>query len=224
MNKVIDYTKNCNVSRRKAKGLSKKREQQKEETRAALMASARALFVERGYDETTMRHLAQHAGVATGTVFAHFPDKPSLLAAIFYDFIEETMEGAYASLDRGAGMEAQLEHVVRCLFTRYAENPTLSQTLVKHIFFLGGACGEQMTAQGMAFLGWIGGLLERERAQGRLREDLDIGLASLGIWSHYQMALIGGLREKMEPVERFVGVFSRLLAQSLRGYRMGGGL
>lgn len=188
------------------------------------MASARVLFVERGYDETTMRHLAQHAGVATGTVFAHFPDKPSLLAAIFYDFIEETMEGAYASLDRTGTMEAQLEHMMHCLFTRYAENSSLSRTLVQHIFFLKGEWGERMTAQAAGFLDWVGSLLERERAAGRLHEDLDISLACMGVWSHYQLALIFGLREGMEPVEDFVGLFLRLLEQSLRGYRMGGGL
>ncbi|MCK6513037.1 TetR/AcrR family transcriptional regulator [Myxococcota bacterium] len=201
-----------------------KREQQKEETRATLLSSARALFVERGYEETTMRQLAQHAGVATGTVFAHFPDKPSLLAAIFYEFIEETMEVAYASLDRTAKIESQLEHMMRCLFTRYAENPSLSRTLVQHVFFLQGEWGERMAVQAAGFLDWVAGLLEQERAQGRLREDLDIGLACMGVWSHYQLALIFGLREGMEPVEHFVEMFLRLFEQSLRGYRASGGL
>lgn len=171
-----------------------------------------------------MRQLAQHAGVATGTVFAHFPDKPSLLAAIFYEFIEETMEVGYASLDRTAKIESQLEHMMRCLFTRYAENPSLSRTLVQYVFFLQGEWGERMAVQAAGFLDWVASLLEQERAQGRLREDLDIGLACMGVWSHYQLALIFGLREGMEPVEHFVEMFLRLFEQSLRGYRASGGL
>ncbi|MCB9644492.1 MAG: TetR/AcrR family transcriptional regulator [Myxococcales bacterium] len=196
-----------------------KRLQQKEETRAALLSSARELFVERGYDDTTMRHLAKKAGVAAGTVFAHFPDKASLLAAIFYDFIEETMEGAYATLDTKATSEEQMAHMVRCLFRRYAENPNLSRTLVKESFFLSGEWGDRMTEQGLAFLRWMEGLLERERERGELREGVELSIAALGIWSHYTTALIFGLREGMEDFERYVGIFSMLLGQSMRGYR-----
>ncbi|QIA27172.1 TetR/AcrR family transcriptional regulator [Thermaerobacter sp. PB12/4term] len=44
--------------------------------------AAAGLFREQGYHATGLRQVAAAAGVAVGTVYAHFPDKPSLLRAV----------------------------------------------------------------------------------------------------------------------------------------------
>ncbi|MBD3826692.1 MULTISPECIES: TetR/AcrR family transcriptional regulator [unclassified Stenotrophomonas] len=53
-----------------------------EQTRAALLASARAAFSERGYAETSMDDLTAHAGLTRGALYHHFGDKTGLLAAV----------------------------------------------------------------------------------------------------------------------------------------------
>jgi AcrR family transcriptional regulator len=49
--------------------------------RKVLVAAAR-LFIERGYDETTMADIARDADVAVGSIYKRFPDKNSILSAI----------------------------------------------------------------------------------------------------------------------------------------------
>lgn len=51
-----------------------------DERRAAILATATQLFVERGQAFTTA-DLAEAAGVSEGTIFRYFPDKASLLVA-----------------------------------------------------------------------------------------------------------------------------------------------
>ena len=51
--------------------------------REAILAAASELFSERGLTATTMDQVAERAGVAKMTVYAHFVDKPALLAAVF---------------------------------------------------------------------------------------------------------------------------------------------
>jgi AcrR family transcriptional regulator len=48
------------------------RDEQKQRTRLKVIAAARALFADPGYDKTTIRMIAEHAGVATGSVFTTF--------------------------------------------------------------------------------------------------------------------------------------------------------
>jgi AcrR family transcriptional regulator len=48
--------------------------------RDAVYAAAVALFVERGFDSTTMEDIAERAAVARATVFNHFPRKTAFLA------------------------------------------------------------------------------------------------------------------------------------------------
>ena len=53
-----------------------------QETRAALMDAASALFTTRGWAATGMRDVAETAGVAVETVYSHFSSKRVLLQAV----------------------------------------------------------------------------------------------------------------------------------------------
>ncbi|HEY8467508.1 MAG TPA: helix-turn-helix domain-containing protein [Solirubrobacterales bacterium] len=71
-------------------------------TQDALLASARALFAERGYAEVGVAELARGAGVTTGAVYHHFGSKEglfrALLEAIHAEVAERIAEAA-AGLD-----------------------------------------------------------------------------------------------------------------------------
>ena len=58
---------------------SSRRQAQARQTRRQIAESARALFYERGYSGTTIRAVAQGAGVATETVYATFGSKRQVL-------------------------------------------------------------------------------------------------------------------------------------------------
>lgn len=59
-------------------------------THAALLESARGLFAQKGYEAVSLAEIAAAAAVSKATVLAHFPDKPSILAA----FLSETLSEA----------------------------------------------------------------------------------------------------------------------------------
>lgn len=65
-----------------------------EPTRDAITAAAQELFLERGYDRTTMRAVAERAGVSVGNAYYWFASKEHLVQA-FYDRIQ--VEHAAAS-------------------------------------------------------------------------------------------------------------------------------
>ncbi len=54
-------------------------------TRAALREVALASFRERGYDATTMRLIAQEAGVSVGNAYYHFATKNDLVQELYLD-------------------------------------------------------------------------------------------------------------------------------------------
>jgi AcrR family transcriptional regulator len=79
------------------------RERKKRETREALTRAALELFVERGYDETTLAEIANAAGVSTRTIFAYFPSKEDILFCTM-----QSMRDALAAVldNRPAGTDA----------------------------------------------------------------------------------------------------------------------
>lgn len=61
---------------------SQLRREQAALTRARILDAAAALFTEQGYPATTVRAIADHAGVAVDTIYATFGSKPRVLTAL----------------------------------------------------------------------------------------------------------------------------------------------
>lgn len=59
-----------------------------EQTRSLILETALKLFGERGYEETTMRAIAEKAGVAPGATYYHFRSKEHLIQA-YYERMHE---------------------------------------------------------------------------------------------------------------------------------------
>ncbi|MEV3992226.1 TetR family transcriptional regulator [Streptomyces sp. NPDC049837] len=64
-----------------------------EQTRTLILETALRLFQERGYDKTTMRAIAQEAGVSVGNAYYYFSSKEHLVQG-FYDRLAAEHEAA----------------------------------------------------------------------------------------------------------------------------------
>src|SRR5438034_9937087 len=79
------------------------RERKKQQTRETIARAALELFVERGYEATTLAEIADAAGVSTRTIFAYFPSKEDIL----FSTIERTSGALTRALQqRPAGVDA----------------------------------------------------------------------------------------------------------------------
>jgi AcrR family transcriptional regulator len=67
--------------------VAEKRTAKAEQTRAGIVDAAMRLFRENGYDATTMRAIADEAGVSLGSAYYYFSGKEELVQA-FYDQIQ----------------------------------------------------------------------------------------------------------------------------------------
>lgn len=64
------------------------RARRKAETRASLIRSARELFTNLGYDNTTLEAVAKHADLHVQTLYRHFSSKEHLATASETDYLE----------------------------------------------------------------------------------------------------------------------------------------
>lgn len=72
------------------------RASKKEATRQRVIDAARDLFDTHGYQGTTIREIARHAGVAVGSVFTTFASKGEILSEV----MQARIAPLYAELDR----------------------------------------------------------------------------------------------------------------------------
>jgi len=200
---------------------SSRRQIQKEETRRMILAAAYSLFGLKGYEKTTMRELADRADVGLGTIFKHFPDKPSLLISTFREDLEAVIHNSFDTIP-ASNIKMQLTHIVAELYEFFGHNPSFSRTLIREITFLEGSYGEMLTGKAHVFREKIEEVLEEAVERGELNRGVEIRNIVLTFMSLFLLCLIGGLREPEFDVKKQTLFFASLLDNYFAGGFMPG--
>jgi AcrR family transcriptional regulator len=67
-------------------------ERRKRRTRDSIVDAARSLFLERGFEQTTLTEVAERADIAASTLFTHFSTKADLFFADYDLFVDDFIE------------------------------------------------------------------------------------------------------------------------------------
>jgi AcrR family transcriptional regulator len=99
-----------------------------EETREALIAAARKLFTERGYENVGTEEVVRSAGVTRGALYHHYGDKASLLEAV-YNRVEAESTERIARIVLDSDLDSPLEAMKAGVtaFLDECEKPELRQ-------------------------------------------------------------------------------------------------
>lgn len=82
--------------------------------RKELIRVAARLFVDEGFDRTTVRMLAQEMGIKSGSLFHHFRDKQEILRAVIEEGMHNALAIARTALaEAGGSPQARLDAMAR---------------------------------------------------------------------------------------------------------------
>lgn len=98
-----------------------------EDKRAALYESAKKLFAEKGFKDTSVADITKLSGVAVGTFYIHYPSKDRLFIEIFKGENERMLKGVMESLDEDGDPREVVRALVRHNLEGMLENPILRQ-------------------------------------------------------------------------------------------------
>lgn len=85
------------------------------DTRGAILTQARELFLTLGYHKTTMRNIAEAAGISTGPLYFHFRDK----AEVFYHICSEAFDYLETDFCRVSNQGETAGERLRSIFLAY---------------------------------------------------------------------------------------------------------
>ncbi|GAB3267976.1 TetR/AcrR family transcriptional regulator [Kineosporia babensis] len=178
-----------------------------ERNRRRILAAAAEVFAERGLD-VGLDEIARRAGVGTGTVYRRFPDKSSLIEALFVSRVEalvEMSEQAESSPDAWGGLVT--------LITRSVEMQLADRGL-KELLYGDVSVAESVQVHVVGKMRRlqpaVERLLERAKAEGSVRPDLSINDLSI------TMFMLHGVGKFSAPDQ-----WRRQLALVLAGLRPG---
>nr|WP_321259938.1 TetR/AcrR family transcriptional regulator [uncultured Pseudodesulfovibrio sp.] len=183
------------------------RDQRKLDLREKILQAARAQFIELGFEKTTMRGLAEVAGVGLGTISLHFKDKNTLLLSVFYDEINEVSLEAVESVPVDGSLKEQFLSITGSLYRYYRANIVFLQSVAKEAVFATGEWKERFNGQVKDVMVRFKILVDAAKERGEIRRNVDALALGSVCWSLYLTGLIQGLTsETFDPEIQMAGV------------------
>src|SRR3954454_21213069 len=106
-------------------------EQRKAQTRERIVVAAMDQLADGGYASATVQSVATRAGVATGTVYRHFPSKSDLFAEVFRRASQREMDVfAEATADDGRSASERIAAATEAFARRALRRPTRAYALI----------------------------------------------------------------------------------------------
>lgn len=149
--------------------------------RREILAAAHRCFARRGFRDTTMRQIADEAGLTAGALYRYFDDRASLIRALA-EWGRGQKREAMQGIDAGAGVDGLAALVTELIGSLPA--PDREDHPVRFdVRIWGEALGRPplhalVEGELADFRDLLAGYLEEERREGRIREDVDVGTAA----------------------------------------------
>lgn len=86
------------------------------ERRTQLLAIAAELFATRGYSQTTVRDIADEAGILSGSLYHHFDSKEAMLSEILHQFMDGLLANFQEIVEGGKTPRETLDELIRASF------------------------------------------------------------------------------------------------------------
>ncbi|HEY2775383.1 MAG TPA: TetR/AcrR family transcriptional regulator [Candidatus Binatia bacterium] len=102
--------------------LTGKREHTKAENRAAILAAARVLFADPGFEATTIRDVIRATDLAAGTFYNYFRDKESVLRALLDEKMAEMQQRARDARRGALTVEEIVQRTIESSFAMLIED------------------------------------------------------------------------------------------------------
>ncbi|MBL1074689.1 TetR/AcrR family transcriptional regulator [Nocardia sp. 2] len=175
--------------------------------RRELVATAYAVFIEKGYTAAGVNDITDRLGVATGTFYRYFDSKREILDHVIEFGIEKMFTAIQEAWGAGPdesfdGFIAHLHTVGEAMMRTLDEEPGM----VRMLLFEATAVDEELTSRLLgvheALGAAIASMLDHGVAQGYLRQGLDTRLIGRSLYMMLSPSLVDMLTEPLGPQGR----------------------
>lgn len=129
--------------------LNGKREQTKAHNRAAIIAAAREVFAELGYDAAGVRDVIRRTELASGTFYNYFPDKESVFRAVLDQSAQEVRRRLRAVRSSASTLEQFVGDAYRAWFEFLVEDRLMFKLMQRNAGTIRSMFGDPILGAGV---------------------------------------------------------------------------
>ena len=196
--------------------IGQRRQKQKVETYDLILESARELFESQGFKKTTIRSVAIHAEVGLGTIYKHFDNKISLLAAACHGDLVRLFDEAIQSVPLNIQIKDQLIFVAGFNYRYYTSRPRLSREYLCQILFIEGDWADRIEHVNQMYIEKVTNLVKDAQKRGEIGEDKDCSLVTLCFFANYFLVLMElFIKGKCNDPGKMLAFLKKLMDQTI---------
>ena len=147
------------------------------ETRRQILLAAASLFREKGYKATTLRDVAELAGMGAGSMYYHFASKDAILREVLdvgIATIDEAVRSAVAALPADATPAERLREAIRADLRALLETSQYTPAYARIYNQLPATIKRRDHPRRLAYLTYWRELVFAAQRAGQLRDDLPV--------------------------------------------------
>ncbi len=170
------------VAKRKPKAVKKSTETASELTRGYILEAAAKLFRHQGYVATTLRQIAESAGIQAGSVYYHFRSKDEILLEILdtgIDEVQKSVADRLSALPSTASSRQRIAAGVEGHLVGLLQHGDFTSASIRNYGQLPPHLKRPNQARRKAYGKFWDGLLVQAASSGEIRPGIDLHIARL---------------------------------------------
>lgn len=195
------------------------RADQSSERRTQILAIAARLIASQGYSATTVRDIADEAGILSGSLYHHFSSKEAILEEILRSFMDGLLERFEEILAAGSSPRDTFDALVEHAFLTIEREPDAVGLYQNESAFLSTQPGFEFVHEksGRIEAIWLEVIREGQKS-GAFRQSMDAGIAYRflrdSLWSTVRWFRPGGRHTAASVSRHYLDLFHNgLLAE-----------
>ena len=197
------------------------RDTQKAERLERIKGAARELFIDKGYDETTLRMIGKRAKLGAGTILRYVRDKRALLYLLFNEDHQGVTDRAVAATKTEKSFLDRNIDGFRHYYRYFGKHPELARAILREATFYKPRWPSDTSAGEAAHrsIERIRNIVKAARQQGEITNGASDRTIALLIFEIYQMEARRWLAGDHLDVEVGLRELKNVLAVLVRGLR-----
>ncbi|NIR59864.1 MAG: TetR/AcrR family transcriptional regulator [Gammaproteobacteria bacterium] len=145
-----------------------------QKSRARILAAARELFAERGFDRTTLRAIAERAGMGASSIYRHIRSKEELLVEELVARQEEAWRKTRGATTRDESTEARLTRFFETQHELLAADRDLTTIALRALTHPEARVARRVLALHDRSIGLLAEILQGGRMRGDISRRVDV--------------------------------------------------